>query len=58
MEQGQLQEPVMVRYYPEAETQAVMVLSPRYISQADENEILRKLLKAIELQLAVSELER
>lgn len=53
-----MQEPVMVRYYPEAKTQAVMVLSPRYISQADENEILRKLLKAIELQLAISELER
>lgn len=53
-----MQEPVMVRYYPEAETQAVMVLSPRYISQADENEILRKLLKAIDLQLAVSELEK
>ena len=53
-----MQDPVMVKYYPEAETQAVMVLSPRYISQDDENEILRKLLKAVELQLAVSELER
>ena len=53
-----MQEPVMVRYYPEAKTRAVMVVSHWHVSVDEENEILRKMLKAIELQLAVSELER
>ena len=58
MEQGQLQEPVMVMYYPDAEMHPVMVASNWHLSEAEENEVLRKLLKAIELRLAVSELER